>query len=122
MLTAADSTEELVEGLDLGADDYLAKPVVLAELGARLRALMRRAASPRQSVLVRGDLVLDSGARSVSRAGRPLRLTGREFDLLESLLRADGRVLSSNALRRRPRADGDDAQQRAIALYRKCGY
>jgi DNA-binding response OmpR family regulator len=101
MLTAADSTDQLVDGLDLGADDYLGKPVVLAELGARLRALARRSASPAPSVLERGDLQLDPGGRSVSRAGRPVKLTPREFDLLEALMRAEGRVLSTDVLRRR---------------------
>jgi DNA-binding response OmpR family regulator len=101
MLTAADSTDELVGGLDLGADDYLAKPVMLAELGARLRALARRTASPAPSVLTRGDLELDSGRRTVRRAGRPVKLAPREFDLLEALLRAEGRVLSTDVLRRR---------------------
>ena len=101
MLTAADSTDQLVDGLDLGADDYLVKPVVLAELGARLRALARRSAGPAPSVLERGDLELDSGGRSVRRAGRPVKLTPREFDLLEALLRAEGRVLSTDVLRRR---------------------
>jgi DNA-binding response OmpR family regulator len=101
MLTAADSTDELVDGLDLGADDYLVKPVVLAELGARLRALARRTATPAPPVLTRGDLELDSGARTVRRAGRPVKLAPREFDLLEALLRAKGRPLSTDVLRRR---------------------
>ena len=101
MLTAADSTDQHVGGLDLGADDYLVKPVVLAELGARLRALARRSVRPAPTVLERGDLALDPGRRSVSRAGRPIKLTPREFDLLETLLRAEGRVLSTDILRRR---------------------
>src|SRR5215831_8326681 len=88
MLTAADSTDQLVDGLDLGADDYLVKPVVLEELGARLRALARRATSPALPVLARGDLELDPGRRTVRRAGQPVKLTPREFDLLETLLRA----------------------------------
>jgi DNA-binding response OmpR family regulator len=101
MLTAADSTDELVDGLDLGADDYLVKPVVLAELGARLRALARRSASLASPVLGSGDLELDPAGRSVTRAGHPVKLTPREFDLLEALLRAGGRVLSTDVLRRR---------------------
>jgi DNA-binding response OmpR family regulator len=101
MLTAADSTEELVDGLGLGADDYLAKPVVLAELGARLHALARRSASPAPPVLTRGELELDPGARTVTRGGRQVKLTPREFDLLEALLRAEGRVLSASVLRMR---------------------
>src|SRR5262245_61815291 len=83
--TAAGSTEQVVDGLDLGADDYLAKPVVLAELGARLRALVRRSASPTPLVLERGELALDPGGRAVRRAGHPVKLTPREFDLLEVL-------------------------------------
>jgi DNA-binding response OmpR family regulator len=101
MLTAASSTDELVEGLGLGADDYLGKPVVLAELGARLRALARRSGVAAAPLLECGDLVLDPEARSVERAGVPVRLTPREFDLLETLLRAEGRVLSAARLRRR---------------------
>jgi DNA-binding response OmpR family regulator len=101
MLTAADSKDELVDGLDLGADDYLVKPVVLDELGARLRALARRGSSPAPPVFAHGDLELDPGKRTVRRAARELKLTRREFDLLEALLRADGRVLSSEVLRRR---------------------
>jgi DNA-binding response OmpR family regulator len=101
MLTAADSTDQLVDGLELGADDYVVKPVVLAELGARLRALARRSGGTAPPVLRRGDLELDPGARTVARGGRLVRLTPREFDLLEELLRADGRVLSTDFLRRR---------------------
>jgi DNA-binding response OmpR family regulator len=101
MLTAADSTDELVGGLDLGADDYLVKPVVLAELGARLRALARRTASPAPPLLKRADLELDPGGRTVRRGGQVVKLAPREFDLLEVLLRADGRVLSTDVLRRR---------------------
>jgi DNA-binding response OmpR family regulator len=101
MLTAADSSEDLVDGLDLGADDYMAKPVVLAELAARLRALTRRAGVPQADVLVRGDLVVDTSSRTVTRSGRAIVLTAREFDLLEELLRADGRVVAASTLRRR---------------------
>jgi DNA-binding response OmpR family regulator len=101
MVTAADSKDELVDGLDLGADDYLVKPVVLDELGARLRALARRTASAAPPVLERGGLQLDPGRRTVRREGRPVKLAPREFDLLEALLRAEGRVLSSDVLRRR---------------------
>jgi two-component system, OmpR family, response regulator VanR len=101
MLTAADSSEDLVDGLGLGADDYMAKPVVLAELAARLRALARRTGVPEADVLTRGDLVVDTGARNVTHSGRAVVLTAREFDLLEELLRADGRVIAASVLRRR---------------------
>jgi two-component system, OmpR family, response regulator VanR len=99
MLTAADSSEDLVDGLDLGADDYMAKPVVLAELAARLRALTRRTGVPQADVLVRGDLVVDTSSRTVTRSDRAVVLTAREFDLLEELLRADGRVVAASTLR-----------------------
>jgi DNA-binding response OmpR family regulator len=101
MLTAADASEDLVDGLDLGADDYMAKPVVLAELAARLRALARRRGVAQAEVLRRGDLVVDTSSRTVTRSGRGVVLTAREFDLLEELLRADGRVVAASVLRRR---------------------
>jgi DNA-binding response OmpR family regulator len=101
MLTAADSSDDLVDGLDLGADDYMAKPVVLAELAARLRALARRTGVPQAEVLIRGDLVVDTASRDVTRSGRTVALTAREFDVLEELLRAHGRVLAASVLRRR---------------------
>jgi two-component system, OmpR family, response regulator VanR len=101
MLTAADSSEDLVGGLELGADDYMAKPVVLAELGARLRALARRTGVPEADVLARGDLVVDTASRDVTHSGRAVVLTAREFDVLEELLRADGRVVAASVLRRR---------------------
>jgi two-component system, OmpR family, response regulator VanR len=101
MLTAADSSEDLVDGLDLGADDYMAKPVVLAELAARLRALARRTGTPHADVLKRADLVVDTPSRTVTRSGQAVELTAREFDLLEELLRADGRVVAAPTLRRR---------------------
>ena len=126
MLTAANSSHDLVEGLDLGADDYLAKPVVLAVLGARLRALARRRGAPQPAAIQRGELLLDSGAHTVSRAGRPVALTAREFDLLEELLRADGRVVGASTLRRRlweARSEATDNTVRValMRLRRKLG-
>jgi DNA-binding response OmpR family regulator len=102
MLTAADSSQDLVAGLELGADDYLAKPVVLPELAARLRALARRTGAPQSAAIERGDLLLDGGARTVERAGLPVVLTAREFDLLEELLRAEGHVVGVSTLRLEP--------------------
>ncbi len=97
MLTAA-SLEDLVDGLGLGADDYLAKPFAFAELVARLRALLRRAQPPLAPVLERGDLRLDPARRSASRAGRALELGPKEFGVLELLLAAQGRVVSAEEL------------------------
>jgi DNA-binding response OmpR family regulator len=83
MLTAMSGPAAVVKGLDLGADDYLAKPFALSEFLARVRALLRRAAAPiRSSTVVVSDLVIDLSARTVSRAGVPIALTPREYALL----------------------------------------
>ncbi|MDQ1519745.1 MAG: two-component system, OmpR family, response regulator [Actinomycetota bacterium] len=94
MLTARDAVEDRVRGLDVGADDYLTKPFAFSELVARLRALFRRGAVPRPTVLSVGDLVLDPAARTVSRGGEVIALTAKEFTLLEYFMRHDGEVLS----------------------------
>jgi DNA-binding response OmpR family regulator len=95
MLTAAATTEELVDGLGIGADDYLAKPFDFAELVARIRALARRSRPALPPTLVHGDLVLDSAHRRTTRGGRPLTLSPKEFAVLELLLGARGAVVSS---------------------------
>lgn len=97
MLTAAGDVEDRVEGLNLGADDYLAKPFDLSELVARLRALARRSPST-PPVLVRGDLVVDRARRTVTRAGRPVALARKELGVLEALVEADGAVVSAEQL------------------------
>ena len=91
MLTALGETEDLVEGLALGADDYLRKPFAFAELVARVIALARRAPRERPPVLEHGDVTLDPARHEVTRAGRPLDLTPKEFGVLETLLAAAGR-------------------------------
>jgi DNA-binding response OmpR family regulator len=98
MLTAASTIRDRVEGLELGADDYLGKPFEFAELVARVRALARRATAPTPPVLVRADLTLDSNRRVAFRGERRLELSPKEFALLECLLAADGRVLSAEEL------------------------
>jgi DNA-binding response OmpR family regulator len=95
MLTAASTIRDRVEGLELGADDYLPKPFDFTELVARIRALARRAVVPK---LARGDIVLDSARRAAFRGDRSLPLTPKEFALLEYLLAADGRVVSAEEL------------------------
>ncbi|GLW07908.1 DNA-binding response regulator [Microtetraspora sp. NBRC 13810] len=90
MLTAAGDVAERVEGLGLGADDYLPKPFVFAELVARVRTLARRTAPVRAAALERAGVRLDPARRTVSREGRAVTLTRKEFALLEVLLRADG--------------------------------
>jgi DNA-binding response OmpR family regulator len=98
MVTAAASTDDLVEGLDLGADDYLAKPFDLRELLARIRALGRRAGDVRPSVLRFADVELDPARMAVTRGGAELDLTPREHAVLAILMRADGAVVSSESL------------------------
>jgi DNA-binding response OmpR family regulator len=98
MLTASGSVADRVEGLGLGADDYLPKPFDFTELVARVRALGRRATPATPPVLSVADLVLDQARHVVTRAGRPLDLTRKEFGLLEELLKAGGAVVSSEEL------------------------
>ena len=93
MLTARDAVEDRVVGLDHGADDYLTKPFEFRELLARLRALLRRSAEVRPAQIVVADLTLDTGAQSVSRAGRSIPLTTKEYALVEFLARNAGRVV-----------------------------
>jgi two-component system, OmpR family, response regulator VanR len=98
MLTAAGALEDLVEGLSLGADDYLAKPFRFAELVARIHALARRAAPSRPPVLHHGDLELDPARREVKRSGSPIELARKEFAVLEALMGADGATVSAEQL------------------------
>jgi DNA-binding response OmpR family regulator len=97
MLTAAAAVDDRVDGLNLGADDYLAKPFAFAELVARIRSLARRSPS-RPPVVYRGDLAVDLVRRRVSRAGYPVVLTRKEFGVLEVLLAADGGVVGAEEL------------------------
>ena len=98
MLTAAATIEDTVDGLGLGADDYMPKPFAFAELVARIRALFRRAQPALAPVLERGDLLLDPARRSATRGGQPLDLGPKEFGVLELLLAAQSRVVSAEEL------------------------
>ena len=98
MLTAASTIRDRVEGLELGADDYLPKPFDFTELVARIRALARRAVAPLPPTLARGDVTLDPSRRLASRHGQRLDLSPKEFAVLECLLAADGRVVSTEEL------------------------
>jgi DNA-binding response OmpR family regulator len=101
MLTARDTEADIVMALEAGADDYVTKPVGIAELRSRVRAALRRADRPTDTdrdVLARGLLAVDASARSATAADQPLSLTMSEFGVLEALVRADGRVLSREKL------------------------
>jgi DNA-binding response OmpR family regulator len=115
MLTAAGTVDDRVDGLNLGADDYLTKPFAFAELVARVRALARRspAAPP---VITRGDLLLDRARRRVSRAGRPVPLNRKEMAVLEELMVADGGVLSAEDLLERVWDENADLFTRTVTV------
>ena len=98
MLTARDAVGDRVRGLDAGADDYLVKPFSLLELGARLRALARRDDRSRPVILAEGDLKLDPAAKRAWRSGTELRLSPKEFSLLELFLRRPGHVLTRSQI------------------------
>jgi DNA-binding response OmpR family regulator len=98
MLTAAGTIENRVDGLNLGADDYLAKPFAFAELVARVRALARRKQPAVPPILVGGDIRLDTGQRLATRAGRRLELSSKELAVLELLLAAGGATISAEEL------------------------
>jgi DNA-binding response OmpR family regulator len=98
MLTASGTVADKVEGLSLGADDYLPKPFAFAELAARVRALGRRSTPPAPPVLIAAGIALDPARRTVTREGQPVELTRKEFGVLEVLLAARGAVVSSEEL------------------------
>ncbi|HXD42350.1 MAG TPA: winged helix-turn-helix domain-containing protein, partial [Ramlibacter sp.] len=117
VLTARDAIPDRIRGLDLGADDYVVKPVDLNELAARLRALVRRAHGQPQERLTAQDVVLDPAARSVLRDGVPVTLPAREFDLLHALMLNAGRVLSRDQLEQRLYSWGQEVESNAVEVH-----
>jgi two-component system, OmpR family, copper resistance phosphate regulon response regulator CusR len=117
ILSARDSVEDRVEGLDAGANDYLVKPFAFAELLARLRALLRRELPGRPLVLKADDLEMDLLARRVSRAGDEFELTGREFELLEYLLRHKNEVVTRDMIALDVWKERTGAMTRIIDVY-----
>ncbi len=117
LLTARDAITDRVRGLDVGADDYLVKPFAFPELTARLRALARRGASERPTVLAIGSLLLDPAARSVSIDGRDLDLTAREFALLELFVRRADDVLTRTEILERVWDWAYDGTSNVIDVY-----
>ena len=116
MLTAAADSEDLVEGLGLGADDYLGKPFDFPVLVARVRALARRAHPVAPPVLRVADLVVDTAKRRATRAGRPLELGPKEFGVLEVLMASDGRAVSAEELLERVWDEFADPFTNAVAV------
>jgi len=117
VLTARDALPDRIRGLDVGADDYVVKPVDLNELGARLRALVRRTTSRDLTCLSARDIVLDPAARSVLRSGAPITLSVREFNLLHTLMLNAGRVLSREQLEQQLYSWGQEVDSNAIEVH-----
>ena len=99
MLTARDNADDKVKGLDLGADDYIVKPFDFNELLARIRAVVRRKYGNSSNKLVIGDLILDTSEKSVTRAGKQIELTGKEYEVLEYLMQSKNRILSREQIK-----------------------
>ena len=117
VLTARDAVPERIRGLDLGADDYVVKPVDLHELGARLRSLVRRSHGQTQDILRCGALQLDPAARRVSLQGEAVVLSTREFDLLHALMLNADRVLSREQLEQQLYSWGYEVDSNAIEVH-----
>jgi DNA-binding response OmpR family regulator len=117
MLTSRDTTDDVIDGLDAGADDYLRKPFVFAELEARLRSLGRRIAAPASNELRVADVVLDLATRRATRAGRPLDLTARDTAYLEYLMRNAGMLLTQRMIEDSVWERDSDNVSNVIAVY-----
>ncbi len=117
ILTAADSVEQRVRGLDLGADDFMAKPFALSELEARVRALVRRANGSGGNLVRLGELVFDQGGRTATLHGHALELSARETGLLEVLLSRVGRLVSKEQIVDHLCEWGDEVSHNAIEVY-----
>ena len=117
MLTARGGLDERVEGLDAGADDYLPKPYHFRELLARVRALLRRGPALASAVLTVEDLIIDTRARRVERAGRPIQLTTKEYTLLEYLVKRQGEIVGRADIAEHVWDDSFDPMSNLIEVY-----
>lgn len=117
VLTARDAVPDRIKGLDLGADDYVVKPVDLYELGARLRSLVRRAHGQTQEVLTCGSLQLNPAARQVTFESEIIALSTREYDLLHALMLAVGRVLSREQIEQQLYSWGHEVESNAVEVH-----
>jgi len=117
VLTARDAVPDRVRGLDVGADDYVVKPVDLNELAARLRALVRRAHGQPQECLSAHGVSLDPAARTVTLAGKPVTLSAREFDLLHALMLNAGRIMSREQIEQHLYSWGQEVDSNAVEVH-----
>jgi len=117
VITARDAVPDRVAGLDAGADDYLVKPFSLDELGARMRALLRRDVAREDNLLRNGELVLDPAARTVVRNGTPVDVSAREFALLAALMERPGTALSKAQLEERLYGWGEEVESNAVEVH-----
>jgi two-component system OmpR family response regulator/two-component system response regulator QseB len=117
VLTARDAVPDRIKGLDMGADDYVLKPIDLYELGARLRSLVRRSHGQTQEVLTCGDVQMNPAARTVTLGTQAVALSNREFDLLHVLLLNVGRVLSREQLEQQLYSWGHEVESNAVEVH-----
>lgn len=117
VITARDAIQDRVQGLDVGADDYLVKPFSIEELAARIRALLRRRAGRADPVIEVGDVRLNPATREVRVAGNSLALSAREFALLEALIDRPGAVLSRSQLEDKLYGWGDEVESNTVEVY-----
>jgi DNA-binding response OmpR family regulator len=117
VLTARDTVPDVVKGLDIGADDYMTKPFSFEEFLARLRAVSRRASSPRPTLVQVGDLVLDPATHDVTRAGDAIFLSRTEYRLLEFLMRRAGRLISRATILSAVWDSSDDVEQNTLDAF-----
>jgi len=117
VLTARDAVPDRIKGLDMGADDYVLKPIDLYELGARLRSLVRRSHGQTQEVLTCGDVQMNPAARTVTLGTQEVALSNREFDLLHVLLLNVGRVLSREQLEQQLYSWGHEVESNAVEVH-----
>jgi DNA-binding response OmpR family regulator len=117
ILTARDTVEDRIKGLDAGADDYLVKPCDLGELNARLRALLRRAGGQPAPVLAASGITLDPATHAVAYRGEPVELAAKEYALLLALMQQPGRALSRAQLEQHLYAWGDEIGSNAVEVY-----
>ena len=117
VLTARDTVPDVVKGLDIGADDYMTKPFSFEEFLARLRAVSRRGAVPRPTLLQVGDLVLDPASHEVTRAGQAIALSRTEYRLLEFLMRRAGRVVARNTIVHSVWDENEDVEENTLDAF-----